>query len=97
MNYTRKSTHGFSVYMIILDIIGATFSTFQLLLRCNDPFEVGCFNIAKFCLSIVGFSFDCIFLTQHYLLYSELYTKQQSFRLDSFALDDSKIHNPKMI
>ena len=73
MNRSRKSTVGWNVWNVILDLTGGILSLLQLVGDCaamNDwSGLVG--NPAKLLLSFITIAFDCIFLIQHYILYPE--------------------------
>jgi len=73
MNRSRKSTVGWNVWNVILDLTGGVLSLIQLVGDCwamND--WSGLFgNPAKMLLSLVTITFDGIFLVQHYILYPE--------------------------
>lgn len=66
LNYQRKSTVGWSIWQILLDLQGGVLSDAQLLLDGRGNMEG---NWAKLCLGSVSILFDTIFLTQHYILY----------------------------
>lgn len=71
VNFKRKSTIGFSITMILLDIVGGTFSFAQQGLRCiiegNLTPLTG--NMSKFTLAVESILFDFFFCYQHYVLY----------------------------
>lgn len=73
LNYTRKSTVGWSITACLLDLIGSTMSMLQLFLDCNDTNDwsglVG--DIVKFLLGLLSLGFDIIFMVQHYILYGD--------------------------
>ncbi|CDW72338.1 pq loop repeat family protein [Stylonychia lemnae] len=73
LNYVRKSTDGWSIENIVLDLTGGTLSLLQQIIdtvaRGQPFFGTDSFNIVKFMLSIMSIFFDCIFLFQHYVLY----------------------------
>lgn len=76
MNYKRKSTKGFSIFNIILDFIGGSFSFIQNLIdtkyKCHviiQHDEKYLLNVVKYAISIITVVFDLVFLTQHYILY----------------------------
>jgi len=73
MNRSRKSTVGWNVWNVILDLTGGILSLIQLVGDCwamNDwSGLVG--NPAKLLLSFITITFDGIFLIQHYILYPE--------------------------
>ncbi|CAO3599820.1 unnamed protein product [Absidia cylindrospora] len=85
MNYRRKSTIGWSIHNILLDLSGGILSVAQLVLDAaisgdwsgitGDP--------VKFGLGFVAIVFDLLFMSQHYILYRERY----DFYL---AVDDSE-------
>ncbi|PVV02542.1 hypothetical protein BB560_003001, partial [Smittium megazygosporum] len=71
-NYKRKSTDGWSVTNVILDLTGGFFSNAQLVV---DALSQGSImhvfdNPAKLVLALISICFDALFLTQHYFLYS---------------------------
>lgn len=71
LNYTRQSTHGFSISVIILDIIGSTTSLLELVLsslRAGDPLGIIA-NPVKLGLSLLTMGCDGVFVVQRYVLY----------------------------
>ncbi|KAJ1725218.1 hypothetical protein LPJ53_000547 [Coemansia erecta] len=71
LNYTRKSTAGWSIHNIMLDFAGGTLSFTQLLLdaaRTGSAGEV-LGNPVKLGLGLTSIAFDLVFMTQHYVLY----------------------------
>jgi cystinosin len=73
LNWSRKTTTGWSLENVLLDFTGGTFSFAQIFIDwiesgATSQFSGG-LNIAKFLLSMVSMGFDCIFLFQHYILY----------------------------
>ena len=75
LNYKRKSTVGWSLANVLLDLTGGLLSFAQIFLNAaalNEPvIGAGAFNLVKFVLSIMSIIFDTIFLIQHYVLYPE--------------------------
>jgi len=71
VNYKRKSTVGWSIWQILLDISGGVLSILQLVIDSSlqndwsgltgNPVKLGLGNVSIF--------FDIIFITQHYWLY----------------------------
>jgi len=71
LNAKRKSTEGWSVWTVTLDITGGILSLLQLAfdsMAMKDWTGVTG-NLAKLALSFVTIFFDIIFLVQHYVLY----------------------------
>jgi cystinosin len=71
LNYQRKSTAGWSVWNILLDLTGGLLSNFQLVLDCHAMHNWSGItgNPAKLGLGSISIFFDLIFLVQHYVLY----------------------------
>ena len=68
-NFQRKSTQGWSILTILLDIIGGLLSILQQGIDSylsGDPF-LG--NPVKFGLGLLSVFYDLIFCVQHYILY----------------------------
>ncbi|RKP14364.1 PQ loop repeat-domain-containing protein [Piptocephalis cylindrospora] len=71
MNYRRKSTEGWSIGNILLDLTGGSLSL------CQAIFDAGVSgdwdgltgNPSKLCLSCLSLTFDSAFIIQHYILY----------------------------
>lgn len=88
LNYVRKSTVGWSIFTIICDFTGGTFSILQQFI---DMFYNGytngdwsffgnssdAFNIVKFLLGIISIIFDLIFMTQHWVLYPDQHPEEE--------------------
>lgn len=73
LNYRRKSTVGWSIANILLDLTGGTFSFIQ---QGLDSAIAGNFtpfvgNPVKLGLSFLSIGFDLIFIVQHYVLYRD--------------------------
>jgi cystinosin len=71
LNFNRKSTSGWSVWNILLDLTGGLLSNLQLILDCHAMHNWAGItgNPAKLGLGTVSILFDIIFLIQHYVLY----------------------------
>lgn len=69
-NYQRKSTKGWSIFNILMDLTGGSLSFLQMLLETlfGEHVEV---NIVKTVLGIAVVIYDIIFIIQHYCLYRE--------------------------
>jgi len=69
LNYRRKSTVGFSISQILLDLTGGILSLLQSILE-NYNFNIWSVNNpVKYCLGIFSLIFDLIFISQHYYFY----------------------------
>ncbi|EPZ34742.1 Lysosomal cystine transporter domain-containing protein [Rozella allomycis CSF55] len=82
LNYKRKSTEGWSVENIILDFIGGTFSTAQIILDSfmSHDWTSILGHPVKFGLGMLSLIFDVVFAIQHFYLYKK--------RTEYEALDD---------
>ncbi|KAM0940247.1 putative lysosomal cystine transporter [Dioscorea sansibarensis] len=71
MNFRRKSTIGWSVGNILLDLTGSLLNFVQMVVQSIDQDSWVNFygNIGKTLLSLESMFFDLLFITQHYLLY----------------------------
>lgn len=78
LNRSRKSTVGWNIWNVILDLTGGVLSFLQLIGDCADMKDWSGLtgNPAKIMLSIVTICFDVIFLVQHYILYPDADDKQ---------------------
>ncbi|KAJ2292427.1 hypothetical protein J3B01_004065 [Coemansia erecta] len=78
LNYQRKSTTGWSIHNIMLDFTGGTLSFAQLILDAirsgNVTEALG--NPVKFGMGLASIGFDLVFLTQHFVLYTDRYDPQ---------------------
>ncbi|MCJ1394055.1 hypothetical protein MMC18_006933 [Xylographa bjoerkii] len=70
-NYKRKSTEGWSIVQILLDITGGVLSITQLLIDSSlqGDWSGVTGNPVKLGLGNVSICFDILFITQHYWLY----------------------------
>ena len=73
LNWYRKTTVGWSLENVLLDLVGGVLSFIQIFIDWADSGATSQFtgglNVAKFLLAIVCIVFDGIFLFQHYVLY----------------------------
>ncbi|XP_050401980.1 cystinosin isoform X2 [Patella vulgata] len=71
MNYTRKSTDGWSIGNVLLDCTGGSLSLLQMfLLSYNSNDWASIFgDPTKFGLGFFSILFDILFMVQHYILY----------------------------
>jgi len=68
-NYKRKSTVGWSILNILLDLTGAVFSIAQTVIDLLNNTS-GKINSIKFALGNIAIIFDVVFIIQHYVLYN---------------------------
>ncbi|KAK6793181.1 hypothetical protein RDI58_006634 [Solanum bulbocastanum] len=73
MNFQRKSTIGFSIGNILLDLLGGVTNYGQMAMQSIDQNSWVNFygNIGKTLLSLVSIFFDILFILQHYVLYPD--------------------------
>ena len=69
-NYQRKSTKGWSIFNILMDLTGGFFSFGQMGLETIFGIDVK-INIVKLVLGIMVVFYDILFVIQHYCLYRE--------------------------
>lgn len=65
-NWKRKSTKGWSIFNILLDLVGAAFSMTSGGLSVSNGL-----NITKLVLAFLTIFYDLIFVFQHYCLYNK--------------------------
>ena len=65
-NYKRKSTKGWSIFNILLDMVGGLFSLASGSIEINNGL-----NVTKLVLAVTTVFFDSIFIIQHYCLYPQ--------------------------
>ncbi|OMJ24056.1 Cystinosin [Smittium culicis] len=72
-NYKRKSTDGWSVHNVLLDITGGVFSISQLAIDSHLAGNIFLMfdNPGKMFLSLISIFFDLVFIIQHYILYRD--------------------------
>ncbi|EPQ27581.1 uncharacterized protein PFL1_04719 [Pseudozyma flocculosa PF-1] len=72
LNYTRKSTRGFSIENVLLDAAGGVLSLAQLLVdaqRLGGDWKGAVGDVGKLGLSFLSIGYDAILIVQHYLVY----------------------------
>lgn len=77
-NFQRKSTSGWNIHNILLDVVGGLFSFGQnfvdylnessVISQVDQPQTL---NLAKYALSFVTLFFDTIYIVQHYILFKK--------------------------
>ncbi|KAF8390571.1 hypothetical protein HHK36_025098 [Tetracentron sinense] len=80
MNFGRKSTEGWSIGNILLDLLGGVTNYAQMAVQSIDQGSWVNFygNIGKTLLSLVSIFFDLLFMFQHYVLYPSKKEKTSS-------------------
>ncbi|KAL3454767.1 PQ loop repeat-domain-containing protein [Aspergillus insuetus] len=80
VNYKRKSTRGWSIVQILLDLTGGVLSLVQLIIDSafQGDWSGVTGNPIKFLLSNVTIFFDLIFVIQHYVLYRNAEDKDKT-------------------
>ncbi|XP_019711420.1 cystinosin isoform X2 [Hippocampus comes] len=75
LNYRRKSTEGWSIGTVLLDLSGGLLSISQMILDSynNDEWHLIFGDPTKFGLGLFSVVFDMLFLFQHYCLYRSAY------------------------
>lgn len=63
-NYKRQSTKGWSIFNIVLDLVGGSFSLASGSISVQNGL-----NVTKLFLAILTVVYDLIFVFQHYVLY----------------------------
>ncbi|KAH8700652.1 putative L-cystine transporter [Talaromyces proteolyticus] len=78
LNYKRKSTVGWDIRQIILDLSGGVLSIGQLILDSSFDADWSAVtgNPIKFLLGNVSIIFDVLFVVQHYILYKDRTDKE---------------------
>ena len=73
LNYQRKSTVGWSIWNVLLDLNGGFWSFAQQGVDAIDDGSTSVFtgNVVKLGLSILTVCFDSFFIVQHYCLYPQ--------------------------
>lgn len=77
LNIKRKSTKGWSIFNILLDFTGGSFSFIQNIIDsiygCGKVISgdggLLYLNIVKYAISVMSMIFDIIFMIQHYIIY----------------------------
>ena len=82
-NHRRRSTLGWSIGQVLLDLVGGILSLVQLLIDSSLQADWSGLtgNPVKFGLANISLIFDIIFLTQHYVLYGPV--SEESMAVDS--------------
>jgi len=73
LNWKRKSTVGWNIYNVLLDIFGGLLSIVQLVMDCwlDNNWAPITGDFPKLLLGSISIFFDIIFIIQHYVLYNK--------------------------
>jgi len=90
-NFQRKSTAGWSIINILLDLTGGSLSFLQQFIDAYnyDDGTIIWGNIPKLLLAIESIGFDILFMVQHYVLYKDRREIVSSTIDDNLLLKDS--------
>ncbi|KAI3843872.1 hypothetical protein MKX03_036968 [Papaver bracteatum] len=85
LNFTRKSTEGLAIGIILLDFLGGVTNSTQMITQSIDQgsFENFRGNSGKILLCLVTILYDLVILFQHYVLYHSKNVKISSFSDES--------------
>ena len=91
MNFKRKSTEGWSIGSILLDLIGGISSVLQIFfLAINyDDWSSIFGSPTKFGLGLFSILFDLLFMIQHYILY-----RNNNGYVTILSTNDAQEHTP---
>lgn len=99
VNYRNKSTEGWSIWQILLDLTGGVLSIVQ---QSIDSYLQGDWsgisgNPVKFALGNVSIAYDLLFIIQHYLLYRHALHQEPLTTVDEPLLgpDNEEDDNPE--
>ena len=94
MNFRRKSTVGWSIWNVMLDFTGGSFSILQMFILSynNDDWRSIFGDPTKFGLGLFSILFDILFMIQHYILY-RVPGKTCAFRKPSDAEAEEEIED----
>ncbi|XP_070508359.1 cystinosin-like [Chironomus tepperi] len=96
LNYRRKSTVGWSIENIILDLTGGVLSIMQMFINSYnyDDWQSNFGNPTKLLLGIVTIIFAIIFIVQHYCLYRH---KEVAEKIPGLSESNATINTVVMI
>lgn len=90
-NYKRKSTKGWSIFNIILDLTGGIFSFASGSIDTSNGL-----NITKVILAVMTIFYDLVFVIQHYCIYRGSSDREEFYRGDD-TKDEETEQNYKLI
>jgi len=84
LNFRRKSTLGWAIENIILDLTGGIFSIIQLLLDSSltGDWSSAIGDFSKLGLGLISIGFDIIFIIQHYVLYGAVAVEDEQAEME---------------
>lgn len=87
-NYQRKSTAGWSINQILLDLLGGVLSIAQLVIDSSLQSDWSGItgNPVKLGLANVSIIFDVIFMVQHYILYRAIKVEEDGMASETRRL-----------
>ena len=90
MNHKRRSTQGFSIGLVLMDLAGGVFSICQMIVISCDTHDWSSFtgNPTKFALGLLTIVFDLVLVFQHYVAYRNS-TPPEILRASS---DEEQLH-----
>lgn len=96
-NYKRQSTIGWNIHNILLDFTGGSLSfgqniidTIRSSMVITPDQQSPALNIAKYALSFISIIFDCVFMTQHYILYKDKNSDLNPVNPETLTPDENK-------
>eukprot|EP01017_Pseudomicrothorax_dubius_P029840 TRINITY_DN3663_c0_g1_i13.p1 TRINITY_DN3663_c0_g1~~TRINITY_DN3663_c0_g1_i13.p1 ORF type:complete len:318 (-),score=62.95 TRINITY_DN3663_c0_g1_i13:155-1024(-) len=93
-NFKRKSTKGWSIINILLDVVGGCFSVLQIIIQLimdgNLSYFTQDLNSVKFLLGIITLFFDSLFILQHYVVYPQPKYEQAQLMSDESSAVSAK-------
>ncbi len=91
MNYRRKSTEGWSIGNILLDLTGGLLSLIQMFLLAKNYHDWSSIfgSPTKLGLGLFSIFFDLIFIVQHYVLYRTHGTVSKRINLPNDEVDEN--------
>lgn len=86
-NYRRKSTVGWSIHTVLLDLAGGILSTAQLVIDAavQGDWRAISGNLPKLALSFFSMGMDAIFMVQHFILYRHTQEEEDDARQPKLA------------
>ena len=88
MNFRRKSTVGWSIWLVLLDFTGGLLSIGQMVIATHNFNDWSSFwgDPTKFGIALFSNAFDILFILQHYVFYRTL---ERTYKYEEYQI----IHN----